>query len=281
MYDLITSVVLYNSNYSDIEKYIAQYFEKNVNQKLVFVDNSEEDKIREYINDIVGINKYDIDYIFSGDNLGYGKGNNVAINKYVGQAKYFLISNLDIEFTIESIKQLIDRADMIGEFGVLMPKISYRSGENQYLCKLLPTPMNLFGRRFLKFMKKHIEKENKTYEYRFTNYDIDMEVPYLSGCFMFTKYENLINENGFDKRYFMYLEDTDLSRRMFKYKNYYIANIEVFHDFKKESHKSKKMTLAHMKSAVQYFNKWGWLFDKERKKINKEMIQKYGGGEII
>ena len=281
MYDLITSVVLYNSDYSDIEKYIAQYFEKNVNQKLVFVDNSEEDKIREYINDIVGINKYDIDYIFSGDNLGYGKGNNVAINKYVGQGKYFLISNLDIEFSIESIKQLIEQADMIGEFGVLMPKISYRSGENQYLCKLLPTPMNLFGRRFLKFMKKHIEKENKTYEYRFTNYDIDMEVPYLSGCFMFTKYENLINENGFDKRYFMYLEDTDLSRRMFKYKNYYIANIEVFHDFKKESHKSKKMTLAHMKSAVQYFNKWGWLFDKERKKINKEMIQKYGGGEIV
>ena len=278
MYDLITSVVLYNSDYSDIEKYIAQYFEKNVNQKLVFVDNSEEDKIREYINDIVGINNYDIDYIFSGDNLGYGKGNNVAINKYVGQGKYFLISNLDIEFSIESIKQLIDRADMIGEFGVLMPKISYRSGENQYLCKLLPTPMNLFGRRFLKFMKKHIEKENKTYEYRFTNYDIDMEVPYLSGCFMFTKYENLINENGFDKRYFMYLEDTDLSRRMFKYKNYYIANIEVFHDFKKESHKSKKMTLAHMKSAVQYFNKWGWIFDKERKKINKEMVQKYGGG---
>ena len=281
MYDLITSVVLYNSDYSDIEKYIAQYFEKNVNQKLVFVDNSEEDKIREYINDIVGINKYDIDYIFSGDNLGYGKGNNLAINKYVGQGKYFLISNLDIEFSIESIKQLIDRADMIGEFGVLMPKISYRSGENQYLCKLLPTPMNLFGRRFLKFMKKHIEKENKTYEYRFTNYDIDMEVPYLSGCFMFTKYENLINENGFDKRYFMYLEDTDLSRRMFKYTNRYIANVEVFHDFKKESHKSKKMTLAHMKSAVQYFNKWGWLFDKERKKINKEMIQKYGGGEIV
>ena len=278
MYDLITSVVLYNSDYSDIEKYIAQYFEKNVNQKLVFVNNSEEDKIREYINDIVGINKYDIDYMFSGDNLGYGKGNNLAINKYVGQGKYFLISNLDIEFSIESIKQLIEQADMIGEFGVLMPKISYRSGENQYLCKLLPTPMNLFGRRFLKFMKKHIEKENKTYEYRFTNYDIDMEVPYLSGCFMFTKYENLINENGFDKRYFMYLEDTDLSRRMFKYKNYYIANIEVFHDFKKESHKSKKMTLAHMKSAVQYFNKWGWLFDKERKKINKEMVQKYGGG---
>ena len=279
MYDLITSVVLYDSNYSDIEKYITQYFEKNVNQKLVFVDNSEEDKIRGYINDIVGINKYDIDYIFSGDNLGYGKGNNLAINKYVGQGKYFLISNLDIEFSIESIKQLIEQADMIGEFGVLMPKISYRNGENQYACRLLPTPMNLFGRRFLKFMKNYVEKIDYFYEYKFSSYKNDMIVPYLSGCFMFTKYDNLIKENGFDKRYFMYMEDVDLSRRMFKYTNRYIANIEVFHDFKKESHKSKKMTLAHMKSAVQYFNKWGWIFDKERKKINKEMVQKYGGGE--
>ena len=278
MYDLITSVVLYKSNYSDIEKYITQYFEKNINQKLVFVDNSEEDKIRGYINDIVGINNYDIDYIFSGDNLGYGKGNNVAINKYTGQGKYFLISNLDIEFTIESIKQLIDRADMIGEFGVLMPRISYRNSENQYACRLLPTPMNLFGRRFLKFMKRYVEKIDYFYEYKFSTYKSDMIVPYLSGCFMLTKYDNLIKENGFDKRYFMYMEDVDLSRRMFKYKNYYIANIEVFHDFKKESHKSKKMTIAHMKSAVQYFNKWGWLFDKERKKINKEMVQKYGGG---
>ena len=131
MYDLITSVVLYKSNYSDIEKYITQYFEKNINQKLVFVDNAEVDKIREYINDIVGINNYDIDYIFSGNNLGYGKGNNLAINKYLGQTKYFLISNLDIKFSIESIEQLIERADIIGEFGVLMPKLSYRNGENQ------------------------------------------------------------------------------------------------------------------------------------------------------
>ena len=130
-------------------------------------------------------------------------------------------------------------------------------------------------------MKNYVEKIDYFYEYKFSNYKNDMIVPYLSGCFMFTKYDNLINENGFDKRYFMYMEDVDLSRRMFKYTNRYIANVEVFHDFKKESHKSKKMTLAHMKSAVQYFNKWGWLFDKERKKINKEMIQKYGGGEIV
>ena len=278
MYNLITSVVLYNPKEEEIKKYITQYFEKNVNQKLVFVDNSEENIIRKCMNDIVNINNYDIDYIFSGNNLGYGKGNNLAINKYVGQAKYFLISNLDIEFSIESIEQLIDQADGIKEFGVLMPRISYRSGDNQYACRLLPTPMNLFGRRFLKFMKNYVEKIDYFYEYKFSNYKENMDVPYLSGCFMFTKYDNLIKENGFDKRYFMYMEDVDLSRRMFKYSNRYIANIEIFHDFKKESHKSKKMTLAHMKSAVQYFNKWGWLLDKERKKINKEMVRKYGGG---
>ncbi len=281
MYDLITSVVLYNSDYSDIEKYIAQYFEKSVNQKLVFVDNSEEDKIKNYINNFASVNNYNISYIFSEDNLGYGKGNNLAINEYIGQSKYFLISNLDIEFTIKDIEELIDEAEKLKDFGIIMPKISYRNGKNQYACRLLPTPINLFGRRFLKFMKNYIEKMDYFYEYKFSDYKVDMDVPYLSGCFMFTKYDNLIKENGFDKRYFMYMEDVDLSRRLFKYTNRYIANIEVFHDFKKESHKNKKMTLAHIKSAVQYFNKWGWIFDSERNKINKEMVRKYGGGEII
>ena len=70
MYNLITCVVLYNSTYNDIEKYVTQYFKRDINQKLVFVDNSEKDKIREYINNIVGTNNYDVDYIFSGDNLG-------------------------------------------------------------------------------------------------------------------------------------------------------------------------------------------------------------------
>ena len=31
----------------------------------------------------------------------------------------------------------------------------------------------------------------------------------------------------------------------------------------------------HVKSAIKYFNKWGWFFDKERKEKNMECMKKY------
>jgi len=30
------------------------------------------------------------------------------------------------------------------------------------------------------------------------------------------------------------------------------------------------MTVIHMKSAIKYFNKWGWIFDRKRKETNKK-----------
>nr|WP_028950943.1 hypothetical protein [Sulfurihydrogenibium subterraneum] len=54
------------------------------------------------------------------------------------------------------------------------------------------------------------------YELRFTGYNKIMEVPYLSGCFMFIRTKVLEKVGLFDERFFMYLEDTELSRRIHK-----------------------------------------------------------------
>ena len=95
---------------------------------------------------------------------------------------------------------------------------------------------------------------------------------------MFCNYNNLLKENGFDERFFMYLEDVDLSRRMYKYKNYYYPDISVIHKHNKESYKTLKMTFIHIKSAIKYFNKWHWFFDRGRKEINSTIINSYKRG---
>ena len=33
--------------------------------------------------------------------------------------------------------------------------------------------------------------------------------------------------------------------------------------------------MMHVKSAIKYFNKWGWFFDKERKEKNMECMKKH------
>ena len=271
MYKIIGCIVIYDNEISEIKDLIKEFYKEDINQKLVIVDNSEISKIKDQI---LEINK-DIDYIKTEKNVGYGAANNIAIRKYENASDYFIVMNPDIFVKLSDLKKLIKFADEKKEFGIIMPKIVFPDGTNQYLCKLLPTPKNLFARRFLKYFKfiwKMMDKMNDNFEYKFTDYNKIMKVPYLSGCFMFCHYEKLIKENGFDERYFMYLEDTDLSRRMFKYINYFYPDVEVVHTFCKASYKSTKMTKLHIKSAISYFNKWGWIFDRERDDINKRMI---------
>ena len=76
----------------------------------------------------------------------------------------------------------------------------------------------------------------------------------------------------------MYLEDVDLSRRMYKYKNFFYPNVLAIHKHNRESYRTLKMTFIHIISAIKYFNKWHWFFDKERKKINNSIIEKYKKG---
>jgi len=87
---------------------------------------------------------------------------------------------------------------------------------------------------------------------------------------MFLNYKILKEHNlYFDDRFFMYFEDFDLMRRIHKVsKTIFYPHVSIIHDHAKESYKSKKKLIQHIKSAIKYFNKWGWIFDKERKEMN-------------
>ena len=59
---------------------------------------------------------------------------------------------------------------------------------------------------------------------------------------------------GFDDRYFMYMEDVDLTLRAKKYgKTVIVPKFSVCHLWKRESAKSLKMLLIHTKSVFKFF----------------------------
>jgi GT2 family glycosyltransferase len=77
----------------------------------------------------------------------------------------------------------------------------------------------------------------------------------------------------FDERFFMYCEDIDFIRRLHRIgKTLYLPDVSIIHNHAKASYKSKKMLWEHVKSAVRYFNKWGWFFDAERKRMNNQVL---------
>lgn len=89
---------------------------------------------------------------------------------------------------------------------------------------------------------------------------------------MFFRTSELKRLGGFDERYFMYFEDADISRRFYQNSDIvYYPKVSVVHLAHRESHKNVKLLRIHLKSAIQYFNKWGWIFDKDRSRINNSL----------
>lgn len=239
--------------------------------EVYIIDNSNSDNVKHFLP------LHDkLKYVHSDKNGGYGYGHNKAIVKSIDEnIKYHLVLNPDIIFNPVIFDEIIRYMNSDDEIGNLMPQILYPDQSIQYLCKLLPTPYDWIGRRFNPF-KSMVEKRNRLFELRFTNYDKIMEVPYLSGCFMLLRTGAIRKVGYFDENIFMYGEETDLCRRLISggYKTVFYPKVSVVHEFQKGSHKSINLTWIGIKSAIYYFNKWGWIFDKERKKINKLILEK-------
>lgn len=271
MSNINVSIVLYQTLKDTVIRAIESCLSSELVLKLYLTDNSPDNRLEE----LSRIDKR-IVYIFNNSNPGYGTAHNIVIRKSIEEGvKYHLVLNPDVYFDKGVIEELYDFMEKNKDVGNVMPKVLYPDGKLQYLCKLLPTPLDLILRRFIP-SKKWKEKRNEIYELKFITYDEIMNIPYLSGCFMFLRVDILKKVGLFDERFFMYLEDTDLSRRIYRVaKNIFYPYVHIYHEYGKGSYKNKKLFMHHIQSAIKYFNKWGWFFDSERKKINQEILEKF------
>lgn len=266
---ITASIVAYHSPTDDLSNLLDCIIQSSIDI-LYLVDNSTNDSLRE-----LSSKSSKIVYIHS-DNLGFGHGHNIAIRKALEcGARYHVVINPDIYWKGKVIEGLSAYMDRHPDCGLVMPKILYPNGNVQYLCKLLPTPLNLFGRRFLPF-KGVQEKLDKRFELHRSGYDKEMQVPSLSGCFMFLRVEILKNVGGFDERYFMYAEDLDLCRRIGEVsRTMFYPAVSVYHEYGKGSYKNKKLLKYHICSVIKYFNKWGWFFDRKRRAANRKCLSQF------
>lgn len=262
------SIVTFHNNLEDIKKVIDSFLSTGLDVKLFVSDNSSDKKIEVLCKD------YRIEYIYNDLNLGFGAAHNVAMKKAIEKGStYHVVLNPDIYFNTGVIEALYDYMEKNTDTGLIMPKILYPDGEIQYLAKFLPTPFNLIFRRFIP-IKWILDKMNYKYEMRFTGYDKIMEVPFLSGCFMFLRVEALKKVGLFDEKIFMYLEDVDLSRRIHKeYRTVFYPHVAIYHKYDKSSFKNRKTLMYHTLAAIYYFNKWGWFFDRGRTSINRKVSE--------
>ena len=88
--------------------------------------------------------------------------------------------------------------------------------------------------------------------------DKPMYVDAVSGCFQLFDAKVFTKIAGFDERYFMYMEDLDICRKVHEagYNVLYYPLVTVHHHSAYDSKKNPKLLWIHLNSIVKYFIKW-------------------------
>lgn len=279
IYQLSACIVVYKNDHKQIRTVINCLKNTRHPVKIFLVDNSPTDELQQALKEDIADQQ--ILYIHNDSNIGFGKAHNIAISHAIHLSKYHLVLNPDIAFKATAIDQMFDFMEANEGVGQLMPKVYNSDGSLQKHCKRLPRPLDLLGRRFCSRFAWAKER-NSEYELKDFTYNHCLNVPNLCGCFMFLRTSCLKTTGGFDSRFFMYLEDVDLTRRIHSIaQTVYYPFASIVHDYQRGSYSNKKLLLHHIASTFLYFFKWGWLFDQQRDTFNHRLRESVLAGNKL
>lgn len=246
------SIVLYKEDINELKKTINSFLSSPISKKLYLIDNTKNSLFKnEFKND-------EIIYIENKKNLGFGKGHNQIIETITDYSQYHLILNPDVVFKKEVIPNLITQLNIDTNVSMIAPKVLFPNGEHQFSCRRYPTIIELLVRRF-GLLKPLFFSRIKKGQYRNRNLSKPFYPEYITGCFQLYKTKDFVQIKGFDERYFLYMEDIDICKKIdfIGKKKLYFPEIEVYHILKQGSSKKIKLLFYHLSSAIKYFKKWG------------------------
>lgn len=267
---ITVSIVTYKTATEELKNCLQSLTSPHV-KTIYIVDNSCQNDIADFCR-----NYRNVMYIGS-QNVGYGAGHNQALRRAMKEqdVKYHLVLNSDVYFEPSVLEQLMEYMEGNKDVAQVQPNIIYPNGEEQYTCRLLPSPANLIFRRFLP--KSIIKSMDERYTLHFWDHKTEVNIPYHQGSFMFFRLSAFQKVGLFDERFFMYPEDIDITRRMHRhFRTMFWPGATIIHAHRAASYKSKKMLKIHITNMVKYFNKWGWLFDTERRRWNGQLLKELG-----
>jgi GT2 family glycosyltransferase len=141
---------------------------------------------------------------------------------------------------------------------MIAPRVLFQNGSHQYSCRRYPSVIELIVRRFY-FLKPIFKKIIHKGEYRGKDLLKPFYAEYLTGCFQLYRTNDFVALNGFDERYFLYMEDVDICKKVddLGKKKLYYPQEEIVHILKQGSSKNLNLFFSHLSSAIKYFLKWG------------------------
>lgn len=255
MFDLSLSIVSYN-NKQAIEECLDSLYKtlsSTLSMQVFIVNNSQTERCDDLEE------RYPVKVIQMPQNEGFGKGHN-AVLPFI-DSQYHAIVNPDIIFTSDVFSTFINHLKVSPNIGCAAPLMFSGDGTPQDVYRRELTVLDLLVRYTPNFLKKipTIRKRFDKHLMKDVPKDKPFECEFIQGSFLVLPTSLFKSINGFDKRYFMYVEDADLCKRIRQtQKVVCFPDCKVIHKWEKASHKNLKLCKIHFASLVKYFCKWGW-----------------------
>ncbi|MFC0344686.1 glycosyltransferase family 2 protein [Epilithonimonas hispanica] len=273
------SIIIVNYNTLNLTKKaidsIFEYSPKNLDIEVVVVDNASTDGSKDYF-------EHDsrIIYIYSDENLGFGRANNIGINK--SDAKYIFLLNSDaylIEDVLTPFYNFMENPEHQNA-ACCGANVIDGNGNNAVIGGNLPSVKESIARLgfaglFIPYYKRYMASGIKHYPDRGTFYEIGC----VTGANMFLRKSILVETGAFDPDFFLYYEETEMSFRFKKhgYKSYILANHKVVH---LEGSSSKKPAIN--KVVERYYSQGRYLyFEKSHGKSSARFVTLLFGVQSI
>jgi GT2 family glycosyltransferase len=185
-------------------------------------------------------------------NLGFPKGNNIAIAQAKGE--YICILNPDTVVAEDTFVKILAFAQSKQDLGIVGCKLIDGTGHFLPECKRgVPTPFVAFTKIFGLYKISNIWGK---YYSQHLNENTTGKVDVLVGAFMVMKRDLYLKVGGFDENCFMYSDDIDLCymvTKKGKY-NYYFHETTVVH-YKGESTVKDGTYMKRFQEAMEFFYK--------------------------
>lgn len=254
------SVVFYKNSIAEVNKIVSNIIHvipSEYEASIFLVNNCSEDvALTQNLNSLANEYRKQSIFVIDSENHGFGAGHNIAIAR--AQSDFHFIVNPDV--TIPSTEDITKMVDYMvdNQVVLLSPLIKYPDGRVQHLVKRDPTVLDML----LRFMGTNVAKKRQEwFTYQPHGYEMIHSASNFPGSFLAFKTSTLQEVGGFDERYFLYMEDSDISRSMAgKGKAVFFPEASVVHSWQRQNRKSFRGVLQMISSMIKYFNKWGWKF---------------------
>lgn len=224
------SVIIVNYNTcqmtSECIDSIYQYT-RGLSFELILVDNASVDRSKEFF-----LKDKRIKYIYSDQNLGFGKANNLGIRYAKGKYLFFLNSDtLLIENSILRLFEFMENYAVQYSLGACGCRLTDKDGTLIHSYGFFPTVSDIFSDT-LNILKSILKRRKISREYFDFNKQGFKFVDYITGADLFIRKDVIERlEYVFDPAIFMYYEETDLQYRMenIGFKRCIIESTKIIH----------------------------------------------------